>query len=148
MNDQLRRARRIGGKKAARAFLFVLLIFEGFALFLETRGDFANGILFFIKLQTDIGSLSLLLLLFLAVFLFGRAAGKQILVDRKDPVLVGLLYAVLTFFIICGYVAGFIYFKRIRVVSWTPFLAIISLFISLTWLVAARQIKRAGEPGV
>ncbi len=86
----IEQARRIGGRKAAAGFLWVFLLMEAFALFVETRGDFANGIWFFLRRQRDWVLVGLVAVMLCTVFVLGRAAGKQILVDERNHILVAL----------------------------------------------------------
>jgi hypothetical protein len=74
-------AQQIGGRQTVRTLLFVVLIVELFLLIMETRGDFANGILFYISGQLNIFVLGLFLLLFDTTYFWGRSAGKEILID-------------------------------------------------------------------
>jgi hypothetical protein len=145
MAIQPKRARAIGGKKAAAAFLFAFLLFEAFALFVETKGDFDNGVMNFLRAQVDVFFLSLTGVMFLALFFLGRMAGKQILCDKKSHVYVGLMYACFTIAIVLAYVFGFVLILRIVVDYWIPFIISISLFILAICAWAAWRMERAGS---
>src|ERR1700733_6918263 len=133
MAIQVKRAQKIGWRKAAGAFLFAFLLFEGFALFVETHGDFANGFLFFLQEQADIFFLSLVLVMFVTIFLFARIAGKQILVDQKRHIFIGLKFAFFTIAIVLAYALAFTFFRRIAIDHWILFIVFLSLFILPIW---------------
>ena len=87
-------ARKIGAYKALKYTLIVFLAFEAWMLYLETRGDFANGILFFMQEQMNSLILSVVFLLFLCAFVLGRWAGIKILMEGKSHVLMAKLQPV------------------------------------------------------
>jgi hypothetical protein len=96
-------ARKIGAYKALKYTLIVFLAVEARMLYLTTRGDFANGILFFMQEQMNSLALSIIFLLFLCAFVLGRWAGIKILMDEKSHVLMALLFAFLSWGILIGY---------------------------------------------
>jgi hypothetical protein len=145
MAIRLKRAQEIGGKKAAAAFLFAFLLFEAFALFIETKGDFGNGLADFLRAQVDSFFLSLTLVMFLALFFLGRLAGKQILYDQKSHVYVGLMYAFFTIAIVLAYAVGFVFILGIVMDYWIPFIIFLSLFILAICAWAAWRMERAGS---
>jgi hypothetical protein len=69
----------------------------------ETRGDFANGILFFLQEQLSPFEIGGFAILFTATYFFGRNAGKEILMLGKSFAWVGLTYSFLTLGILSGY---------------------------------------------
>jgi len=87
-------ARKIGAYKALKYTLIVFLAFEAWMIYLETRGDFANGILFFMQEQMNSLILSVVFLLFLCAFVLGRWAGIKILMEGKSHVLMAKLQPV------------------------------------------------------
>jgi hypothetical protein len=144
MTIRSKRAREIGGKKAAGAFLFAFLLFEVLALFIETKGDFANGILDFLRAQVDAFFLSLTLVMFITLFFLGRMAGKQILYDKKNHVYVGLMYAFFAIAIVLAYAVGCVFILGIVMDYWIPFIIFLSLFILAICAWAAWRMERAG----
>ena len=96
-------ASKIGAYKALKYTLIVFLAFEAWMLYLETRGDFANGILFFMQEQMNSPILSIVFLLFICAFVLGRWAGIKILMDGKSHVLMALLFTILSWGILMGY---------------------------------------------
>jgi hypothetical protein len=145
MTTRLKRAQETGGKKAAAAFLFAFLLFELFALFVETRGDVSNGILSFLRAQVDGFFLSLMLIMFLALFFLGRMAGKQIMCDKKNHVYIGLMYAFLTIAVVLAYAIGFALVARIVMDNWLLFIIFLTVFILPVCAWAAWRMKRAGS---
>jgi hypothetical protein len=141
----IEQARRIGGRKAAAGFLWVFLLMEAFALFVETRGDFANGIWFFLRRQRDWVLVGLVAVMLCSVFVLGRAAGKQILVDERNHILVALTNTLFTLLVSAGYVWGVSYFMRLYIEAWWPMVVLLALISGCIWMIAVRGIKRAGS---
>lgn len=71
----------------------------------ETRGDFANGILFYIQAVTNIHTIAILTIVLGMSFLFGGRAGKKIILDKKNFIVISIMYAVLIFLLIYIYMA-------------------------------------------
>jgi hypothetical protein len=145
-------ARKIGGRIALKTLTISLLVADCINLFLQTQGDFANGILFFIADHFSIGFILLLAVLYGSAYLFGRRAGKAILINNKSYLITGILYAFIT---IAIYLAIFAIGTFIPLIvsgksSWTPvvleyhvtWLKIVDVIILIVWLLAAVQIKR------
>src|ERR1700753_2802748 len=105
--DSLREARRIGGRKAFFACLWMLLLFEAMMFFVGSHGDFMHEARNFMLSQEDPVATSAALVVFVAVYLLGRVAGKQILVDGKNHMIVALIYWAITMGIVVVYVVGF-----------------------------------------
>jgi hypothetical protein len=139
-------ARGVGGRKAAAGFLWIFLLMEGFSLFVETRGDFANGIRFFLERQRDWAFIGLLVVMLSTVFVLGRVAGKQILVDERNHILVALTNTLYTLLVSGGYVWGVSYFMRLYIESWWSMVVLLALISGCIWMIAVRGIKRAGTP--
>ena len=136
-------ARRIGGKKAALGFLWMLLLFEGMGFFFGMQHELDMED--FVELNKDQLFECLVVLLFLLVFIMGRMAGKRILVDRKNHMLTAMLFWVITTLIcvICFAVAMRSDMVDIRAFA-KPIVGFI-LFVGCIWLIAVRGIKRAGR---
>ena len=79
-------------------------------LFGETKGDFANGILFFIDTIFNINTIVLLIILFGLTYFFGAIAGKEIIIEKKNTLLITFKYVILISLSITIYtlIAGFI----------------------------------------
>jgi len=144
MAIRLKRAQEIGWKKAARAFLFAFLLFECFAFFVEAKGDLGDGLVPFLQAQVDGFFLSLMLVMFIALFLFGRMAGKEILMDNRNHVYVGLRYAGLTVAVVLAYSVGFVFLAGVVMDHWIPFIIFLSLFLLAIWAWAAWRMRCAG----
>lgn len=74
-------------------------------MFLETRGDFANGILFYMRAITNIHSIAILTILFGLTFLFGGKAGKDIILKNRNFILISILYSVIIYLSLYLYMA-------------------------------------------
>jgi|GEM_PF-4577645 hypothetical protein len=143
--SSIEQARRIGGRKAAAGFLWVFLLMEAFAFFVETRGDFANGIMFFLERQRDWVFIGLVVVMLSTVFVLGRVAGKQILVDERNHILVALTNMLYTLLVSTAYIWGVSYFARLYIEAWWPVVVLLSLIAGCIWMIAVRGIKRAGN---
>src|ERR1700678_2480862 len=101
---ELKTARHIGGGIAIQTHLLVFATLELFELIKETRGDFANGILFFIFGQLNPFEIGGLAILFTSTYFLGRIAGKEILVDGRNSKWVGVKYALFAIAVFAGIV--------------------------------------------
>jgi hypothetical protein len=142
-----KQAYNLGGRKALQGFLAVFIIFELFLLLLETRGDFANGILFFISAQADSFTLGFYGLILLLSFLFGRLAGKIILIDNKNHILIALLFASCITILLLGglYVISLltpIYIVRMSPLIWTIAVTQLAIWLTTTWAIRRTTIAR------
>jgi hypothetical protein len=138
----IKEARTIGARKALKCTLLAFLTLEALILFIETRGDFANGILFFIQGQKDILFLSLVFILFTSSFFFGRWAGRKILTNGKKHIPIALQLTIFTWGILTGYIYLFSAIKRLVIAEWGILLSIILVFSLSIWASAAWSIKR------
>ena len=86
-------AQTFGRTKTLKATGLIVAILLVVFMFMQTSGDFANGILFFIEAISNIHFLSILTIIFWLTFLFGGKAGKEIIVDNKNFILTSLKYA-------------------------------------------------------
>lgn len=100
---EMKAAQQIGGRQAVRTLFFVILIVELVLLIRETSGDFANGILFYIAEQLNAFILFLFLILFSTTYYWGRSAGKEIIIQGKNYLWVGVKYSLLELAIVLGY---------------------------------------------
>ena len=98
-------AKTLGRTKKLRATGLTVAILIVAFMFMETRGDFANGILFFMEAILNIPFLAILTILFGLTFLFGGIAGKEIILDKKGIILTSLKYSVLIILMIIIYAA-------------------------------------------
>jgi hypothetical protein len=88
-------AQSFGRAKTVKATAFIAGIFLLVFMFMETRGDFANGILFFMEAVTNIHFIIILAILFGLTFFFGGKAGKEIIIDKRHFVVTSIKYVVL-----------------------------------------------------
>jgi hypothetical protein len=121
----------------------------------ETRGDFANGILFFIRGVVNIHALIILLILFGSTYLFGGQAGEEILMEKKNVLLVVLKYVPIISLALCFYAmavdllrAGAFDFNEFKIQAtsfYIPLFAKTAFSLFLAWLWATTRIKAAGN---
>ena len=131
------------------AYLFVLMV-------TETRGDFSNGILFFFSDIFEIHFIVIMTILFGLTLLFGRMAGKEIIIDKKKLLTTSIKYSVIIVFAVSIYipVIGIILGNQNSVSNeqkhiledfLTPFIktvALIILPVMLSWIWATNQMKK------
>lgn len=92
----IQQSKRIGGRQLIKAAAVLFAIFEFILLYKHTKGDFANGILFFINEQANIFFTGFILLYFLTMYLAGRVAGYDVLIKKRAGIQAVLLYSFIT----------------------------------------------------
>ena len=143
--NQIRDARSIGGRKAFFACLWMLLFFEMLRFFVGSHGDFMHEGRNFMLSQEDPVATSAALVAFVVVFLLGRVAGRQILIDGKNHMIVALIQWAITMGVLIVYVLGFSWVCGIASNEWTMMFLLQALIMGCVWLLAVRNIKRAGR---
>lgn len=149
-----KQAKSIGGKQLTKAAAFLFGLYELVLLFHHTRGDFANGFLFFIQAQTNGYFLAFILLFFLSMFIIGRRAGYEVLLKGKKYYTVVFIGAFVTT------IVTLLFFELVmllisygepqllerREILETLFACFVVLLIALTlsWLWAVKKIKLKG----
>jgi hypothetical protein len=86
-------AKAIGRTKTIKATLVPIGLFVLLLLIQETEGDFANGILFFFSALFNKYTVLLFLIVLGLTYLFSGNAGKEIILNKKNIVLITLKYA-------------------------------------------------------
>ncbi len=81
--------------KTMMATAILLIILTILLLIGETKGDIANGILFFIEAIINVHVLVMLTLLFGLTYFFGGFAGKEIITEKQNALLISLKYVIL-----------------------------------------------------
>jgi hypothetical protein len=142
--DTKREAMRIGGRKAAVACVWMLLLFEAMMFFIGSHGDLLHEGRNFIVSQTDPLATSVVVVAFVVVFLLGRVAGRQIIVAGKNHLLVALTQWAITMAVLVVYTLGFSRVLDIGSGDWGNFFLMLGLITGCVWLIAVRGIKRAG----
>ncbi len=150
-------AKSYGGYQAVKGVAFLWIIAEFIFMLSETKGDFANGILFFLAAHMNLFFLFLLLSCFTTVYYLGRSAGYLIICHNKNYVHVGLRYGLLSAFLFIIYISGTVLFlNEMRspgynnkygstVLNGLLYTFIIMFIpILLAWLYAAKKIKAEG----
>jgi len=145
---EIKEAKQIGSKQAIKATIFLFLILELAWFFIETHGDFANGILFFIDKQLNIRFLGLIVQLFGSAYFFGRNVGKEIIISKRKPFLVGIKYAFLAGFIFLAYIIILALYDHSAEVS-MQFIMLFTFEIIIPmviiWLWAAWRINKRAD---
>ena len=103
-------AQNFGREKTMKATAIAVAFMVFMFLIGETRGDFANGILFFMKAILNIHILFILTILFGSTYIFGGKAGIDIIIEQKNSLLTALKYVCLIAILVSAYtiVLGFI----------------------------------------
>lgn len=99
-----REAQSAGRSKTIKAILFCLAIPLLILLFQETKGDFANGILFYIDRVFTGENLIYLIIILGLTFLFGGWAGKEIIISKRNLVVTSIKYAALIYMALYIYI--------------------------------------------
>ena len=137
-------ARRIGSKQACKTVFFASIIFEFIWLLVESRGDFANGLIFFIHAQANVVVIIFFALLFIITYFLGRRAGIDIVINGKDYIRVGLINAFLTSILIISYLLIIYYLHNVLK---DALRAILQIILAVTapmisvWLYSVKKIK-------
>jgi uncharacterized membrane protein len=142
---EIKTATRTGGGITIQTLLFVFAILELFELVKETRGDFANGILFFLSGQLNPFEIIGLALLFTITYFLGRNAGKEILLDGRNSKWVGVKYALLTIAVFTGILLCIYAANDAPQSAWKALTFVVitfSISILITWLWAVWRIKQ------
>ena len=87
--------KKFARNKTIKATAILVTILIVLLLFGETRGDFANGILFFMGAIANIHTLIILTILFCLTYFFAGLAGPEIIIKRKNILLTSLKYVIL-----------------------------------------------------
>jgi hypothetical protein len=98
-------AKKIGSGKALKTLCVLLAVIFVILLLQETKGDFANGILFFIQYLLNGYVWVIIFLLFGLTWLLGGLAGEVIICKKWNFVLVANTVAVVIWLIIISYMA-------------------------------------------
>ena len=92
----VQQSKGIGGRQLVKAAALLFAVYEISLLYKQTRGDFANGLLFFISEQANIFFIGFIVLYFLMMYLAGRIAGYNVLIKRRTSIQTILLYSFTT----------------------------------------------------
>jgi hypothetical protein len=84
-----------GRSKTIKATLVCIAIPLLILLFQETKGDFANGILFYMAYVFTPFSFTILAIILGLTFLFGGKAGKEIIIGKKNFIIISIKYVLL-----------------------------------------------------
>jgi hypothetical protein len=93
----LQEAQSAGRSKTIKATLVCIAIPILILLFQETKGDFANGILFYMAYVFTPFSFTILAIILVLTFLFGGKAGKEIIIGKKNFILTSIKYVLLIY---------------------------------------------------
>ena len=141
-------AQNFGREKTLKATAIAVTFMILMLLIGETKGDFANGILFFMQALLNIHLLLILAILFGSSYIFGGKAGIAIIINQKNSLLTTIKYDLLTAFLVSIYaiVLGFIKSKNLDYNSLFMFFlssffktAISMLFV---WLWATSRMRK------
>jgi hypothetical protein len=143
MMQSTKEARAIGARKAAMGFLWMFLFLEALAFYVQTRDSFSEGAKEFLLMQSDKLSIGVVMVSLVTVILLGRVAGRQILVDERNHLVVALTNTLYTLLVSLAFVWVVTYFSHVYIQSWGSFVALLALVTGCVWMIAVRGIKRA-----
>jgi hypothetical protein len=140
-------ASKTGGQKAFRAHLTALLLLQLYALWEQTRGDYANGMTFYFHIYWGPWAMLLYGLLLGIAVLLGRKAGREIFDQPDKYIISGIKYAFIASAmpLLCIFALGTITggFAGITDLLF-PFACVVVVFLAI-WLWTARSIWKATE---
>ncbi len=148
-------AKKFGRVKALKATAILVAILLLILFIMETRGDFANGILFFLQAMSNIHLIAILIILFGLTYLFGGLAANEIILNKKKNILlISIKYASLIILAIIAYAAAIGYYKhynfyvdnfqRLRAYFIVPLIkpgSVMFIIIFPVWLWSTYQMK-------
>lgn len=133
----------VAGRYVCKITLYTVIVMEFLWMFIEARGDFANGILFYLQAQINIYVFGFFAVLFLSSYLLGRAMGAN-LIKGKSYFAIGAIYGLTEGLILMSYVMVTLIING----QWSNMLhsvpklgLIVILLTTLLWLVVARSLK-------
>ena len=88
-------AKKFGRDKTLKATGVILAILILLFLLGETRGDFANGILFFQETILNIHTLIILTILFGLTYFFAGTAGGEVIIEKRNILLTSIKYVII-----------------------------------------------------
>lgn len=98
-------ARKFGRKKILKATVITIIMLLVIFFYMETRGDFANGFLFFLEAMANIHLIIILGILFALSYVFGGLAGKEIILSHKNYLWTAIKYCLAIMLAIILYAA-------------------------------------------
>lgn len=134
----------MAGKHVCKITLYAVIILELLWLFVETRGDFANGILFYLQAQMNIVVWGFFAVLFLSSYFLGKMMGAEMLKGRNHFVAASL-YGLAECVILIAY-ASIVFIAQGQWGNMSHAIPEFSLIIIvpmlLLWLIAASTLKQ------
>jgi hypothetical protein len=151
----VQQSKSIGGRQLLKAAAILFAIYELSLLYKQTRGDFPNGLLFFISEQANIYFIGFILLYFFTMYLAGRIAGYNVLIKGRKRLQTVLLYSFITAFLtvfLFGLAVSLILRNKPQVeqgreivqLVLVSFIVLFSLMF-IVWSWAVNKIKRKGS---
>ena len=148
----------VGRQHSLASAIFIFLTVEIIFLIWETRGDFANGFLFFIDHQMNLFTILSFVIFFLLFIKLGQLAGYKILILKANPFKIAFLYGLITTTLMLAYYAipliRTLYDKtgmynetdqNQRTQSFLLFSVLIFLFFIVGWIITTHRISKADD---
>ena len=138
-------AKKIGSQQLMKFTFILVSIFELYWMYSETKGDFANGILFYISYHANPILWMFYILIFGSNYLFGKNAGKEIIILKNNAFITSLKFGLfISSEIILFQIIALVINKQ-EIIS-NLLHSLIRVFGMLSiWLWAVRQIKLKGK---
>jgi hypothetical protein len=147
-------AQRIGSTKTLIAISIVVALVFFLFLLVQTNGDFANGVLFFMDAILNMHVFAVMFILFGFAYFLGGKAGKETILDKKHFVIVAIKYSLLIIFpiILYGLIINAIKMQK----NWSSFfssfisrdtlefLSLGFIFLLAAWVTATYLMMRTG----
>jgi len=146
---EIKQIARIEILKGTAILLAILIVLF---LLVESSGDFANGILFFMQVMFDPNMFAMLIILFGLTYFFAGLAGEEIVIKRKNFLLISLKYVILISSAIATYAMTIAFFRK-GYISYDLFAKKIAanllrqfldtdFALLIVWLLATNKIKK------
>ncbi len=149
------KAKILGRRYSFASAIFIFLTFQVIYLISETRGDFANGVLFYLDRQMNLFTILSFVIFFLSFIILGQRAGHKILILNVNPFKIAFIYGLITTILMLTYysipfleainVKRGIYSQSDQNQMTQTFLffsMFIFLFFLMGWLLATHRIRQ------
>ena len=135
-------AKNIGIHQTLKFITIAWLLFELVWLLQETKGDFGNGLLFYLDNHMHIEIAIIYCSIFGVIFFCGRQAGYDIIISGKKSFNTVVKYTTLSFAAI--FLVLFIMFRLegADIEQILPLMMVLFLIFLIVWILSIQQIKK------
>ena len=138
-------AKNIGSKQLIKYTFILVLIFELYWMFTETKGDFGNGILFYISYHASPILWIFYTIVFGSNYLLGKKAGTEIIINKNNTFKSGLKYGLMISAEIILFQIIVLTINKKEIIQHLIQSFIIVFAILSSWMLAVWKIKQIGD---